>query len=141
MAYVTVPKDLTKVKNKVAFNLTKRQIVCMAIAAAFGIPFFFLTRDYLGITNAATGMVLLMVPAFLFGMYEKDMVPAFLFGMYEKDGMPLEKILLNIITVRFRRPHVRRYETENLYMQEEKTDEKDNHKASGRPKGGHPRNA
>ena len=71
MAYVTVPKDLTKVKNKVAFNLTKRQIVCMAIAAAFGIPFFFLTRDYLGITNAATGMVLLMVPAFLFGMYEK----------------------------------------------------------------------
>ena len=72
MAYVTVPKDLTKVKNKVAFNLTKRQIVCMAIAAAFGIPFFFLTRDYLGITNAATGMVLLMVPAFLFGMYEKD---------------------------------------------------------------------
>ena len=73
MAYVTVPKDLTKVKNKVAFNLTKRQIVCMAIAAAFGIPFFFLTRDYLGITNAATGMVLLMVPAFLFGMYEKSL--------------------------------------------------------------------
>ena len=72
MAYVTVPKDLTKVKNKVTFNLTKRQIVCMAIAAAFGIPFFFLTRDYLGITNAATGMVLLMVPAFLFGMYEKE---------------------------------------------------------------------
>ena len=26
MAYVSVPKDLTKVKNKVAFNLTKRQI-------------------------------------------------------------------------------------------------------------------
>ena len=75
MAYVTVPKDLTKVKNKVTFNLTKRQIVCMAIAAAFGIPFFFLTRDYLGITNAATGMVLLMVPAFLFGMYEKSAGP------------------------------------------------------------------
>ena len=26
MAYVSVPKDLTKVKNKVAFNLTKRQL-------------------------------------------------------------------------------------------------------------------
>ena len=128
MAYVTVPKDLTKVKNKVAFNLTKRQIVCMAIAAAFGIPFFFLTRDYLGITNAATGMVLLMVPAFLFGMYEKD-------------GMPLEKILLNIITVSFRRPHVRRYETENIYMQEERTEEEGTHKASARHKGGHSRNA
>ena len=128
MAYVTVPKDLTKVKNKVTFNLTKRQIVCMAIAAAFGIPFFFLTRDYLGISNAATGMVLLMVPAFLFGMYEKD-------------GMPLEKILLSIITVRFRRPHVRRYETENIYMQEEKTEEKGSHKTSARHKGVRLRNA
>ena len=28
MAYVTVPKDLTKVKSKVALNLTKRQLVC-----------------------------------------------------------------------------------------------------------------
>ena len=35
MAYVTVPKDLTKVKNKVAFNLTKRQIVCLSDA---GLP-------------------------------------------------------------------------------------------------------
>ena len=101
MAYVTVPKDLTKVKNKVTFNLTKRH---------------------------ATGMVLLMVPAFLFGMYEKD-------------GMPLEKILLNIITVRFRRPHVRRYETENIYMQEEKTEEKGTHKTSARHKGVRLRNA
>ncbi|MCX4203060.1 PrgI family protein, partial [Clostridioides difficile] len=28
MAYVPVPKDLSKVKTKVAFNLTKRQILC-----------------------------------------------------------------------------------------------------------------
>ena len=31
MAYVSVPKDLTKVKNKVAFNLTKRQLICIGI--------------------------------------------------------------------------------------------------------------
>ena len=28
VAYVPVPKDLTKIKTKVAFNLTKRQLVC-----------------------------------------------------------------------------------------------------------------
>ena len=28
MAYVNVPKDLTKVKTKVLFNLTKRQLIC-----------------------------------------------------------------------------------------------------------------
>ena len=27
MAYVTVPKDLTKIKSKVMFNLTKRQLL------------------------------------------------------------------------------------------------------------------
>ena len=43
------------------------------------------------------------------------MVPAFLFAMYEKDGMPLEQILKNIIAVKFRRPAIRRYETENIY--------------------------
>ena len=29
MPYVPVPKDLTKVKTKLAFNLTKRQLVCV----------------------------------------------------------------------------------------------------------------
>lgn len=102
MAYVSVPKDLTKVKNKLVFNLTKRQLICLAIGGAMGLPFYFLTRDFLGTSNAATGMVLLMLPAFLFAMYEKD-------------GMPLEKILMNVIRVRFLRPAIRKYETENYY--------------------------
>ena len=66
MAFVSVPKDLTKIKNKVVFNLTRRQLVCLAAAAAAGLPFYFLTKDFLGTSNAATGMVLLMLPAFLF---------------------------------------------------------------------------
>lgn len=102
MAYVTVPKDLTKVKNKVAFNLTKRQLICFGVGALIGFPFYFLTKGVLGNTNAATGMVLLMVPAFMFAMYEKD-------------GLYLEQILMNFINVRFLHPQVRRYETENFY--------------------------
>lgn len=69
MAYVNVPKDLTKVKNKVVLNLTKRQLICFGIAAAIGMPFYFLTRGVLGNSIAMTGMVFLMVPAFLFAMY------------------------------------------------------------------------
>ena len=33
MAYVPVPKDLTKVKTKVMFNLTRRQLVCFTAGA------------------------------------------------------------------------------------------------------------
>ena len=42
MAFVSVPKDLTKIKNKVVLNLTKRQLVCLVAAAAVGLPFYFL---------------------------------------------------------------------------------------------------
>ncbi|MCQ2507324.1 MAG: PrgI family protein [Dorea sp.] len=105
MAYVSVPKDLTKVKNKVAFNLTRRQLICIGIGAAIGIPFYFLTRNVLGTSNAATIMVLLMLPAFFFAMYEKD-------------GQPLEEVLMNMIRVKFLRPSVRKYETENYYESE-----------------------
>ena len=31
MAYVNVPKDLTKIKSKVLFNLTKRQLICFGL--------------------------------------------------------------------------------------------------------------
>ena len=36
MAYVTVPKDLTKVKSKVVFGLTKRQLICFGGALLVG---------------------------------------------------------------------------------------------------------
>ena len=115
MAYVSVPKDLTKVKNKVAFNLTKRQLICICIGAAVGIPFFFLTRDVLGMTNAMTIMVFLMLPAFMFAMYEKD-------------GMHLEEILMHVLNVKFFRPSVRTYETENYYETDLETSESKNEK-------------
>ena len=38
MPYVPVPKDLTKVKTKLAFNLTKRQLICFSLAALVGLP-------------------------------------------------------------------------------------------------------
>ena len=38
MAYVNVPKDLTKVKAKVLFNLTKRQLICVGSGALIGVP-------------------------------------------------------------------------------------------------------
>ena len=119
MAFVSVPKDLTKIKNKVVLNLTKRQLVCLVIAAAVGLPFYFLTKKYIGTSNAATGMVLLMLPAFLFAMYEKD-------------GLPLEKVLLNIINVKLKRPAVRRYEIKNIYEMEERKTVAKQKKGGGR---------
>lgn len=102
MAYVNIPKDLTAVKNKVVFGLTLRQIICFGAGAVIGVPTYFLTRKVIGGSNAAVIMVLLMLPAFMFAMYEKD-------------GLHFEQILKNIINVRFLRNAIRRYVTNNLY--------------------------
>ncbi len=102
MPYVPVPKDLTTIKTKVAFNLTKRQLICFGGAAAVGVPTYFLTRGFLG----GSGAVMALVAAAL---------PFFFFAMYEKNGQPLEKILKNFYNTRFKRPKVRPYQTNNLY--------------------------
>ena len=45
MAYVDVPKDLTSVKTKVMFNLTKRQLICFGGGALIGVPLFFVLKS------------------------------------------------------------------------------------------------
>ena len=102
MAFVPVPKDLNRVKTKVMFNLTKRQLICFSIAAAVGVPIFFLAKAHLDLSTAAMLMVVLMLP-FIF------------FALYEKDGQPAEKILGHVIKSMFLRDKVRPYRTNNLY--------------------------
>ena len=102
MAYVNVPKDLTKVKTKVLFNLTKRQLICFGSGALIGVPLFFLLKGSIGTSPAA--MVMMVV-----------MIPAMLFAMYEKNGQPLEVIIRNIYRVCFQRPKQRPYKTNNFY--------------------------
>lgn len=75
MAYVPVPKDLTKIKSKVAFNLTKRQLICFGSGALIGVPLFFLCRTGLGTSTAALLMMLVMLPFFFLAMYERNGSP------------------------------------------------------------------
>ena len=69
-----------------------------------GIPSYFLLRNVMGNSNAATVMVLLMLPAFLFAMYEKD-------------GMHLEDVLMHMIRVKFLRPPVRNMKLKTIMRQ------------------------
>ena len=72
MPYVNVPNDLSKIKTKIAFNLTRRQLICFGGAAAVGIPVYLLTRHALGGTGAMFLMIAIMLPAFFMAMYERD---------------------------------------------------------------------
>ena len=102
MPYVNVPNDLSKIKTKIAFNLTKRQLICFGMGAAIGVPTYLLTRQVIGNTGALFAMIALMLPAFFMAMYERD-------------GLPFEKVARNIIRAKFLRPGVRPYQTQNIY--------------------------
>ena len=102
MAYVTVPKDLTKVKSKVLFGLTRRQLICFGAAVLVGVPLFFLLKDTVSSSAATLCMILVMLPFFLLAMYERH-------------GQPLEVILGQMIQTLFVRPKERPYQTHNFY--------------------------
>jgi len=102
VAYVNIPNDLSKIKTKLAFNLTKRQLICFGTAAVIGIPTYLFTRSVIGNMGAMFLMIVLMLPCFLLAMYERD-------------GLPFEKVVRNIARSRFLWPTVRPYKTENFY--------------------------
>ena len=101
-SYISVPRDLTKVKSKVMFNMTKRQLICFSVAALFGVPTFFLIKRVASPTTAAMGMMVIMMPFFFLAMYEKN-------------GQYLEVILGHLIEATFIRPRQRLYKTDNNY--------------------------
>lgn len=101
---VDVAKDPKAIKPKFIGFLTKRQVVCFSIAALCGIPFYLLVKNSVG-TDIA---VLLMIAV---------MLPFFFVAMYEKEGMPAEKYMMQVITMKFLRPGIRRYKAESLYEQ------------------------
>lgn len=101
-SYISVPRDLTKVKSKAFFNLTKRQLICFGTAVLLGVPSFFLMKSAVAVNIAVMGMMVIMMPFFFLAMYERN-------------GQPLEIILDHMVQARFKRPRIRPYKTDNRY--------------------------
>ena len=102
-AYIPVPRDLSRVKSKIIFNLTKRQLLCFGAAALMGVPIFFLVKKSTGnVSLSAMTMMVLMLPMFFLAMFERD-------------GQPLEVIARHFIDTKFIRPKIRPYQTDNYY--------------------------
>ena len=101
-SFISVPRDLSRVKSKILFNLTKRQLLCFGTAAAIGLPSFFALKTVANTSVASLGMILIMLPMFLLAMYERD-------------GQPLEVFAKHFIETKFIRPKIRPYQTNNYY--------------------------
>ena len=101
MAYVNVPKDWTKVKTKVALNLTKRQLIGFTIAGLIGFPVYLMVKKVL--PNDLSMLIMIGVS-----------FPIIFATLYEKDGIYFEKYLKYIIDKK-RQTSIRIYKTECIY--------------------------
>ena len=100
--YISAPRDFSKVKSKVFFNLTKRQIICFSLGAMIGVPTFFLIKRFGNVTVATLGMMI-------------SMMPLFFLAMYEKNEQPLEVYIEHFIEATFKGPKIRPYKSQNYY--------------------------
>ena len=78
MAYVPIPKDLSKIKSKVAFNLTKRQLIGFGLSGVVGLPSYWMLK------NTVPNEVALMI---MMGL----IFPILYATFFEKDGLVFEK--------------------------------------------------
>lgn len=100
--YVTIPKDLTVIKQKFLLGLTKRQFLCYGGAALVGVPILFLTKGNL------LGFIFVFILA-------APLVAC----AHELNGMYMDKVARIIINF-YKKPRIRTYQSENLYLQIEK---------------------
>ena len=101
MAYVSVPKDLNKIKSKFMFGLTGKQLLCVVLGSVFALPAFWFSRGVLGNGPAMILLFLLMSP---FGFV----------AFYEKNGLTAMQMVVIIVRKNLapiKRPH----KTQNLY--------------------------
>ena len=108
MFYSTVNTDFAAYETKVAFGLTRRQIICFLLAAFLGLPVYYFTKDHLGTDMAGILMILIMAPLFVLAMYKKN-------------GLNLETVLKNYIKEQFISEKIRKVETIPLLSQVSQT--------------------
>lgn len=99
--FVKIPKDLSQIRQKFMFGLTKRQIICFGIGALIGFPAFYIFNSLLGLQ---AGCLALGIGA----------GPAIFCGLYKKNGMHLE-VVAKLMVAFFRKPKERTYQSENAF--------------------------
>lgn len=94
MSFVQIPKDIDKIKTKVAFGLTLRQLIGFLVAGVLGIPAYLLVRKFAAMDVAVLALIIADIPVFFVTFFEKD-------------GMTCEEYCKYIYLHKFYQPKIR----------------------------------
>lgn len=104
IAYVNVPKDILKIREKWFFNLTKRESITLILSGILGYSSYLFLKQYIS-TNALyisfISFIIFMLILFL-GLYNDD------------DGIFLEDKIINYIYF-LKSKKIKVYKSENFY--------------------------
>ena len=98
-------QSLKKVKTKVAFNLTKRQLIGFTLAGLVGIPVYLFMRKFMPNDIAVIFLIV-------------STLPIFFITLFEKDGLTFEKYFKHIYLHKFYQPKKR--VRKEVYLEQEK---------------------
>lgn len=110
MAYVNMTKDFSEVRKTLpGLNITKRQAAAFAAGILAGLPVFFVMRFVIGLDMmiSLTGLCVAVAPIAICLMYRHN-------------GMGVEKYIKFYYETHFVRNTDRPYQTNNLYVLQEK---------------------
>lgn len=99
--FVKIPKDISLIRQKFMFGLTKRQVISFGIGAAIGFPMFYIFDNLIGLEAGCFALGITAAP-FVFC------------GLYKKNGMHFEQIVKLMIDF-FKKPKKRTYQSENTF--------------------------
>lgn len=107
MIEIEMSKDIRAYEPKVVGMLTKRQLICVIIACAFGGVSFLFLNFLFPEMDIFWKALISVIPA----------VPVLQCGWTKKYGMPLEVFVLKYQIPNAFRPPIYPYKTENSYLQ------------------------
>ncbi len=99
--FVKIPKDLSLIRQKFMFGLTKRQVIAFGIGIIIGFPSFYLFNNLFSLQAGCFALGITAAP-FIFC------------GLYKKNGMHFEQVLKLMISF-FKKPKERTYQSENSF--------------------------
>ena len=102
MIAVRIPEEIRKYKEKLAFGLTARQLICTIISGAVCVPLYWKCRNI--IPEDILGWAIIIIA-----------LPLLSIGYVKINGVPMEKMAKIFFLTQIMYPVKRKYKTENAF--------------------------
>lgn len=102
MIAVRIPEEIRKYKEKIAFGLTARQLICTAVTLLICVPLYWIGKKYISDDLLAWLIIVIALPLESIGFLKIN-------------GMPMEKFAVSAFKFEVLYPRKRRYKTENIW--------------------------